>query len=158
MEDVNMITKRFLNIPTRGWHHPFAELERMARQMDQLSNAFIGRSGYRFVPARVFPSVNISEDVDKYYLRAELPGIKTENVDLQVNGRSLTISGERKIKTEADNVKYHRKEREEGKFSRVIEFPGDINANDVSAKMVNGVLTVTVAKSEAAKPRRITVH
>jgi HSP20 family protein len=70
----------------------------------------------------------------------------------------LTISGERKIPSEGDNVKYHRREREAGKFSRVIGLPGEIDADGVDARVENGVLMVKIAKSEAAKPKQITVH
>jgi HSP20 family protein len=70
----------------------------------------------------------------------------------------LTIAGERTIPSEGENVRYHRKEREAGKFSRVIGLPGDIDATQVNANMANGMLTVTVAKSEASKPRQITVN
>lgn len=151
-----MFTRRFFNIP--AWHNPFAELERMSRQMEQLSNALVGRSNLRFAPARVFPAVNITEDKHKYYLRAELPSIKANDINMEVNGRSLSISGERKIKPENEDVKYHRREREAGKFSRIIELPSDINPDEVQAKMVDGILTVTISKSESAKPRQITIN
>lgn len=153
-----MIARRMLNFPSMGWHNPFAEMERMARQMDLLTSAVLGRPEMRWMPYGVFPAVNISEDTDKYYVRAELPGIKADDIDLQVNGRNLTISGERKIHTDGDNAKYHRREREAGKFSRVIGLPGDIDADSVDAKMVNGVLMVEISKSEASKPKQITVQ
>jgi HSP20 family protein len=91
-------------------------------------------------------------------VRAELPGIKAKEIELQVNGRNLMISGERKIKSEDENAKYHRREREAGKFSRVVALPGDIDADSVNAKMNNGVLSVEISKSEASKPKQITVH
>jgi len=153
-----MIARRIFNVPRMGWGNPFAELERMSRQMDQLNNALMGRAGFGFAPSRVFPSVNITEDTEKYYLRAELPSIKADDINLEITGRNLTISGERKFKTEGENVRYHRKEREAGKFSRVIEFPGDIDAENIKAKMTDGILTVTIAKSDAAKPRQIIVY
>ena len=73
------------------------------------------------------------------------------------NGRSLSIAGERKIASEGENVKYHRREREAGRFSRIIVLPGEVNADKVDAQMTNGILTINIAKSEAAKPRQITV-
>lgn len=152
-----MITRRFFNVPTTGWQNPFTELERMSQRMNQLSNILLGGPDLKFSSARVFPAVNITEDKEKFTLRAELPSIKADDVKMEINGRSLTISGERKIKTEGENVRYHRKEREAGKFSRVIEFPSDINADAIQAKMINGILTVNLAKAESAKPRQITV-
>lgn len=152
-----MITRRMFDLPATGWQDPFVEMERRSRQMDQLTNALLGRPEMGWLSAKVFPAVNLTEDPDHYYVRAELPGIKAEAIALQVTGRNLAISGERKIQSEGENVKYHRRERESGKFSRIIGLPGDIDAGNVDAKMVNGVLVVTLAKSEAAKPKQITV-
>jgi HSP20 family protein len=153
-----MIARRMLNFPSMGWHNPFAEIERMARQMDLLNKAMIGRPQMRWPHPSVFPAVNITEDKDTYFVRAELPGMKAEEIDLQVNGRNLTISGERKIQSEGDNARYHRKEREAGRFSRVIDLPGDIDAGSVVAKMVNGALMVAISKSAASKPKQIPVN
>ena len=152
-----MITRRIHNFPAMGWQNPFEEMERMSRQLNLLTNAMFGSAGVPFSPSGVFPAVNITEDVNKYYVRAELPGIEVDAINLQVSGRNLSISGERKIQSEGKNAKYHRREREEGRFSRIIGLPGDINADNVEAHMVNGVLTVSIAKSEAAKPKQITV-
>ena len=153
-----MMARRMINFPPVGWHNPISEMERMFQQMDLLARTMFGRPGRRWISSRVFPAVNVSEDSDTYFVRAELPGIKAEDVELQVKGRHLTISGDRKIPSEGDNVKYHRKERESGKFSRVIGLPGDIDAESVDAKMVNGLLVVKIAKSDAAKPKRISVN
>jgi len=71
--------------------------------------------------------------------------------------KTISISGERKIDPESDNVRYHRREREGGKFSRIISLPGDINAGKVEARLVNGVLELIIAKAEEAKPRQITI-
>ena len=152
-----MITRRMFDLPATGWQDPFVEMERRSRQMDQLTNALLGRPEMGWLSAKVFPAVNLTEDPDHYYVRAELPGIKAAAIALQVTGRNLAISGERRIQSEGENVKYHRRERESGKFSRIIGLPGDIDAGKVDAKMVNGVLVVTLAKSEAAKPKQITV-
>ena len=99
----------------------------------------------------------VTEDKENYYVRAELPGIKSNELDIQVTAEGISISGERKIPVEGNNVRYHRREREAGKFSRSINLPGEIDVNKVEASMKNGVLKVTIPKSEAAKPRQITV-
>lgn len=154
-----MIARRLYNLPAMGWRNPFAEMDRISRQMDRLSNTFFGREpGLRFFPSRVFPAVNITEDKDRYVVRAELPGMKAEEIDLQVDGRNLMITGERKIHSEGEGAKYHRRERDAGKFSRVIGLPGDIDGDNVDAKMENGVLTVAIGKPEAVKPRQITIN
>ena len=130
----------------------------MFQHMDLLSRSMYGRPGSRWVSSRAYPAVNISEDKDRYIVRAELPGIKSEDIELHVKDRDLTISGERKKPSEGDNARYHRKERDYGRFSRVIGLPGDIDADSVQAKMANGLLVVEISKSEASKPKRITVN
>ena len=75
-----------------------------------------------------------------------------------MTANSVSISGERKIAEEGNGVKYHRREREGGTFSRVMSLPGDIDAEKVEADLVNGVLTVKIAKAEAAKPKQISVR
>jgi HSP20 family protein len=72
--------------------------------------------------------------------------------------KEITISGERKIPSAGENAKYHRREREAGKISRAIGLPSDIDADSVMAKMNSGVLMVEISKSEAAKPKQITVN
>lgn len=153
-----MFARRIFDYPSMGWSNPFVDLERMSRQMDRLAHTLTGRPAAPWLSARVFPAVNLTEDKDNYYVRAELPGIKADAIAMQVTGRNLSISGERKIPSEGENVRYHRRERDAGKFSRIIGLPGDIDADKVEARMVNGVLTVTIAKAEAAKPKQITVH
>ena len=114
-------------------------------------------SPYQREQAGVFPLINLTEDKDNYYVRAELPGVKAGELDIQASANNLAISGERKIASEDESAKYHRREREAGKFSRMIGLPGDINPDKVEAKLESGILTVVVAKAEAAKPKQITV-
>lgn len=152
-----MITRKMTGFPSMGWPLSLEDMERMARQMNWLSGGIFGRPGTSLFSAKVFPAVNISEDKANYYVRTELPGIKASDIKLEIIGRNLTISGERKIASEGENVRYHRREREAGRFSRVIGMPGDMEIDSVQAKLTNGVLTITIAKSEAAKPKQITV-
>ena len=153
-----MLARRLFNFPSMGWNHPFTELERMSRQMDRLTSGLFGRPNWNWRPARVFPAINLTEDKENYFVRAELPGFKADALDIKVAGRNLSITGERRISPEGENIKFHRQERDAGKFSRVIGLPGDIDPGKVVAKMANGVLTITIAKSEAAKPKQITVN
>ena len=154
-----MIERRMFRVPGMVWRNPLTEeMERIKRDMSKLTKAMFSRPELPFPPSRVFPAVNITEDKDRYYVRAELPGIKSDEIDVQVDGRNLAISGERKIQSEGENARYHRREREAGKFSRVIGLPGDINADKVNAEMDNGVLTIAIDKAEAAKPRQISVN
>ncbi len=142
--------------PTFGWASPLEELERMRRQMDWLSG---GPS--RGLPgsssAGVFPLMNLTEDKDNYYVRAELPGLKSDELDISVTGDSLSISGERKFPVENEKAQYHRREREAGSFSRILTLPAQIDTSSVDARCVNGLLTVILPKAEEAKPRQISV-
>lgn len=152
-----MITRKMMGFPSTGWPLSWDEMERMARQMHWLTGGIRGKSGTPMFAAKVFPAINITEDKEKYYVRTELPGIKSDAIKLEIIGRNLTIAGERQIHSEGENARYHRKEREAGRFSRVISLPGDIEVNKVEAKLINGLLTVAIAKAEAAMPKQITV-
>jgi len=153
-----MFARRIFDWPNAGWQNPWSQLNQMRRDMARISSALFSGPESRVLSSGVFPAVNILEDKDSFYVRAELPGINSQDLDLQVTGRNLSISGERKIESQGDNVKYHRREREAGKFSRVVALPRDINAEKIDAKIINGMLTVTIPKSEAAKPKQIAVN
>ena len=152
-----MIYRRVFGVPTMGLKSPFDELERMQRQMNHLMDAFSGQADTRGT-AGVFPLVNLTEDTDNYYVRAELPGIKSEELNIQADRNTISLSGERNIATEGENAKYHRREREAGTFSRVIGLPGEADTDKVEAGLENGILTVTIPKAEAAKPKQISVR
>ena len=151
-----MFYRRFFNVPNWGFSKSFREFDRLRREMDELFGALSGGTLPR-LSAGVFPLTNVTEDKENYYVRAELPGIKSNELDIQVTAEGISISGERKIPVEGNNVRYHRREREAGKFSRSINLPCEIDVNKVEASMENGVLKVTIPKSEAAKPRQITI-
>ena len=148
-----MIYRRFFNVPTYRIRSPWEELHRMRQQLDQVFDD----SPQQRVSAGVFPLINLTEDKDNYYVRAELPGVKGDELDIQVTGNNLAISGERKIAAEEEGARYHRREREAGSFNRIIALPGDLEVDNVEAGLVDGVLTVTVPKAEVAKPKQISV-
>jgi HSP20 family protein len=152
-----MILRRLSNLPRWDWRDPFEELERMRRQMDRLFEGLSGRVLGEPSPG-VFPLVNVTESSDNYYVRAELPGVNSSDIDISVTGSSLSISGERKIPPEDEKANYHRREREAGRFSRMINLPGQIDTSKVEARCADGVLSVVLPKSEAAKPKQITIR
>ena len=151
-----MIFRRPFYSPTWGMASAFQELDRMRRQLDEMSGG-LGQRPYRVLGARVFPLINLSENKDSYFVRAEMPGLKADDIGISVAGNNLSISGERKIASEGENVRYHRREREAGTFNRVIALPGDVDADKIEAKHVDGILTVVIPKAETAKPKQITV-
>ncbi len=152
-----MFYRTSFGVPAWRLRSPFGDLERMRNQLDSLFDALSGESRAA-LGVGVFPAVNITETQDEYFVRAELPGIKNDELQLDIKERTLTISGERKIENEPSEAKYHRREREAGKFSRAIALPGEVDSGNIDAKLAEGVLTVRIAKSEKAKPRQITVN
>jgi HSP20 family protein len=149
-----MIIRRVSHWPNWGRRSLFDELERMRNQMDLLTGGSAG--GVAQEPfAGVFPLINVTEDQDNFYVRAELPGIGADELDISVTGDSLSIGGERKISEE--DAQYHRREREAGKFSRIITLPSQVNTEEVEAQCHDGILDIMLPKNEAAKPKQITV-
>ena len=148
-----MIYRRFFNVPTWRFRSPWDELHRMRQHLEQMFDD----APQQRVSAGVFPLINLTEDKEKYYVRAELPGVKGDELDIQVTANNIAISGERKIAAAEEGSRYHRREREAGTFSRMIGLPGEIDSDKVEAKLENGILTVVVSKAEIAKPKQITV-
>jgi HSP20 family protein len=152
-----MIFRRLSGWPTWDYKSPWDEFEKLRRQMEWLSSGLLEGREVMTGPG-VFPLVNVTEEADKYYVRAELPGIKAGDIEISVTGNTLSLSGERKIPEEKNNVKYHRRERESGKFNRIITLPAQINTAKVEAHSGEGILTVTLPKADEAKPRQITIQ
>lgn len=139
-----------------SWPMAFGELEVMRRGMERLYESLAESSG--LPAAGVYPAVNLFERPDAVILRAELPGIHADDLDITMENDTLTIAGERAMPAEDDQVSYHRREREWGKFRRGLSIPVHVDPNNVQARYVDGILTVTLAKAQAARPRRIAVQ
>ena len=104
-----------------------------------------------------YPPVDILESKDSYLVRAELPGMRKEDLKTEVNEGILTLSGERKLEEPASGVEYHRVERVTGKFSRSFHVPQTVNADGIKATYKDGILEVQVPKADEAKPRQIDI-
>lgn len=112
-----------------------------------------------FAPTRasgVFPAVNIYDDGEAFSVCAEIPGVDKKSLDLSVKGNELMLRGERSVEA-ADQASYHRREREGGKFSRVVTLPDQVDPEKISAKYTRGVLEVVLPRAAAARERRIQV-
>jgi HSP20 family protein len=144
---------------------PFREMEALRREIDRAFEEFgspteSARSA--FLPGRVargYPLVNLHEDRDNFYMEAVAPGIDPNSLKLTVANNTLTIAGEKQgiqdgVKPEA----VHREERAGGKFVRTIPLPAEVDDGKVSAEYRNGLLMVTIPKSEKAKPKQISVQ
>lgn len=150
-----MIYRRLFNVPAWRFRSPLDELHRMRQQMEQMLES--AATPNQREAAGVLPLINLTEGKDNYYVRAELPGVQGDELDIQVTANNLAISGERKIAAEDEGARYHRREREAGTFSRMIGLPGEVDTDKVEAKLENGILTVVISKAEIAKPKQITV-
>lgn len=103
------------------------------------------------------PAVDFYEDGEQLVLKAELPGMKKEDLDLSLHDGVLTLAGERKEEKTFENAEVHRSERYLGKFQRSFTLPAAVNAANVQASFKDGILTVTLPKAEEAKPKHIAV-
>lgn len=108
-------------------------------------------------PSGVYPPVNVTQDDERFYVRAELPGVAARELSITALRNRLSISGKREIKKEHDRVSYHRRERADGPFNRTLTLPAPIDADRIEARYAGGVLTVILPKAEEAKPRQIVV-
>ncbi len=132
---------------------PYQTIRDFRRSLDSLFSNF--QSGIS--EPTVYPAVNIYRDENNSYVTAELPGIDSSTLDISVHGKNVTIKGVRKIEHTGEGITYHRRERTGGSFSRIVSLPEEIDAAKVGAEYKNGVLTLTLPKTEAAKPRQIEV-
>jgi HSP20 family protein len=137
------------------------ELVRFRDELDTLFNRFFDLD---FPSMRSFfredawtPRMDVSESESAVTVKAELPGCEAENIDVRLEGRRLTIKGEKKDEKEDKEANLHRVERAYGAFSRSIELPAEVEAKDVAASYKKGVLTVVLKKTKSAAAKKIKV-
>ena len=104
------------------------------------------------------PALDVHEDKDQFVAKVEVPGMKKEDIDISLHDGSLSISGERKTDERFANADVYRAERFVGRFQRTIALPAPVAAEKVRAEYKDGVLTITLPKTEEAKPKRIDVQ
>jgi HSP20 family protein len=141
--------------------NPFREFDSVPRHLLSLLDAGGRGPGRKAASGKAAPdwspAVDITEDERSYTFKAELPGVKKEEVQVTLEDGVLTLAGERKFDCEEKGVTYHRIERAYGAFARSFTLPDDIDGDRVTASQQDGVLTVTVAKTASAKPRKVQV-
>jgi len=103
------------------------------------------------------PAVDVYEDAQKVVLKLEVPGVRREDLDIRVEGRTLTVKGERKFESEEKEENFRRIERRFGSFVRSFTLPSSVDTDTVDATSQDGVLSVTLAKKAEAKPKQIEV-
>ena len=133
----------------------FGEIEDWERRLED----FFGRPLLRLPVEEKgwMPAVDIFEKDDKFVVKAELPGMKEEDIDVSVVGDTLMIKGEKKTETEVKEENYYRCERAYGSFYRSVPLPSTVDADKIEANFEDGVLEVTLPKSAEVKPKKIAV-
>jgi HSP20 family protein len=138
---------------------PFRELEDVERRFDEIfGRPTLPSLWWRF-PEEVgwIPALDMFEKDNKLVVKAEIPGMKEEDIDVSVVGDTLNIKGERKSETEVKDEDYYRCERSYGSFFRSIPLPSAVDANKIEANYEDGVLEVTLPKTAAAKRKKVKV-
>ena len=136
---------------------PFNHLTNLRDEINRLFEVPYGDGGRESEFFGWAPPMDLYEDKNNLMVRAELPGMKKEDIDISLHEGSLVISGERKEESQSGQGDASRSERFFGRFQRALELPKSVNAESVSATYQDGILTVTLPKSEESKPKQITV-
>jgi HSP20 family protein len=140
---------------------PVRELDTIQNEMNRLFNTFFespapGNAGATTL-RRWLPPMDLVETDDDFVLRADLPGLSESDVNIELEGNVLTISGERKAEHEERKEGYYRVERASGQFARSLTLPEGVNPEGVRANFDRGVLEVRIPKPEARKPRKVEI-
>lgn len=144
--------------PSRpAFDNPPGDFDQVRREMLRLFDEVAGES-FGPVETGVFPPLNVTQDEDNFYLRAEVPGINPNELSISAVRNRVSLAGKREIQRENERVSYHRKERAEGSFNRTVTLPTEVDTERVDARYADGILSLTLPKAEAAKPRQIAVR
>ncbi len=136
---------------------PFSDFNKLHSQLSELFEDTFNQTAVG-VDGRWTPPMDILEAKESYIIRAELPGMKKEDISVELKDGILTLAGERKAEQLAEGVSYRAVERVNGKFLRSVILPKTVNQEGIRASYTDGVLEIQVPKAEQAKPRQITVH
>lgn len=135
---------------------PFGDLPDLSR-WSPFRDLLRGREGLAARPGSLVPSVDVSEDDGHYVVTAEIPGAKKEDVHVEVHEGVLTIRGEKRSEREEKKEKRHYVERSYGSFTRSFTLPQNADPDRLEARFKDGVLTVTIGKTEESKPRTVDI-
>jgi HSP20 family protein len=133
---------------------PFRDITSLRDEMNRLFSRSLGEpaGGQMWSPA-----VDVVEQPDAIVVKAELPGLRPEDIDIEIDDNVLTIRGERRFEDKVEDGRYYRLERSYGRFQRSLGLPQGVKADDISAGFDQGVLEVRVPKADEVKPRKIAV-
>ena len=133
----------------------FREMDELVRNMQRAFTGWPAKIEESMTLTDWTPTVDIGENDKEYVVKAELPDVKKDDIKVNVDDGTLTISGERKVEKEEKGTKFHRVERAYGSFERSFTMPDDTDADQITSEYKDGILTVHLPKNPAAKP---TVH
>jgi HSP20 family protein len=133
------------------------ELARLHKDMDDLVTSFFGGRPMLLSEREIWPAIDISENENTITVKAEVPGCRAEDVDISVQGNNLSISGEKKREEEKKEKGYYYAERSYGSFRRDITLPTDVDSTKIDASCKDGVLTISLPKTERAKAVKVKV-
>lgn len=138
---------------------PFREMEALRENVNRLFQEALGGPARGVPSARPWaPAVDVVEDDEKIVVKAELPGMRKEDVEVELTGDTLTIRGERKFEEKEEKQNYIRVERAYGRFQRAFTIGVPIKADDLKANYKEGVLEITIPKAEEVKPKKVDVE
>ncbi|MBL7190412.1 Hsp20/alpha crystallin family protein [bacterium] len=139
--------------------NPRRDLWNIRGEMDGLFHRFFNREyeGGEFSGGEWVPRVDIAETIDQFQLKAELPGLNKDDVKISLQDNILTLNGEKKESREVKDSSYHLYERRYGRFTRAFRLSAPVDNGKIEASFINGILTVLLPKSEAAKPKAIEI-
>lgn len=146
--------------PEFAYLTPFRHLSTLRDEIDRLFESPLGdwSPTWRQFSSGWLPAVDLFEDQDNLILKAELPGMKKEQIEIALHDGVLTLSGERKEEEKHHGADSYRSERFLGRFQRTVTLPVPVDAEKVKATYNDGILTVTLPKTEEAKPKQIPVE
>ena len=130
------------------------EMDQLQREMNLL---FETSGGKRVLGTPKYPAINLWANEESQFISAEMPGIKADDINIDVTADTLTISGSRVHDESVDNTRFHRQERGYGPFTRTIQLPFMIDTSSVDANFKNGVLDIKLMRAESDKPKKIAV-
>ncbi len=136
---------------------PFRDLDEIQRRFEDFWPARFSAARFPFESTEWVPAIDMYEKDDTYVVKAELPGMKEEDVDVQIIGDRIAIKGEKRSEEEIKEENYFRSERSYGSFLRSIDLPPDANRDKIEATYEDGVLEVSIPKKAAVKPKKISV-
>ena len=139
--------------------NPFREMDRVRSAMDRMFEDSLIGPEWEWRPSTSWQlSLDVVENDDDYVIKASIPGVNPDELEITLSDRTLTIKGETKEETESEEGRYHLRERRYGSFSRSLTLPTEVKDAEIEASYESGVLRLTLPKTEAMKPKRIKVH